>query len=156
MRGALPLTQNTAVGIAFGRRPAVIGPGAPGIVPRILLIDDDAFFRGVFRRLLEGAGHSVVETEGGIEGIEAYKQHRPDVTIVDILMPDIEGGEVIQRLKQIDADARIIAISGRSVFYDIDYADTLKKLGAAGILRKLDSKDMVLAEIEKVLRAAGP
>lgn len=122
----------------------------------ILLVDDDAFFRGVFRRMLESGGHAVVEAEGGVEGIEVYKQRRPDLTIVDIFMPDLEGGEVIQLLKQFDADARIIAISGRNVFHEnTDYIDRLKKLGAKAILRKVDSREMVLAAIKEALRPAG-
>jgi CheY-like chemotaxis protein len=148
--------HSTAFGIPLGRRSAaVIRPGAPRIVARILVIDDDAFFRSVFCRILEGGGHSVIEAEDGIQGIEIYKEHRPDVTIVDIFMPEIDGTLVIQRLKEFDSSARIIAISGRSVFYNIDFGNTVKRLGAAGILRKLDSKDVILAEVAKVLRTAG-
>lgn len=121
----------------------------------VLLIDDDAFFRGVFCRMLAGGGHSVIEADGGVEGIEAYKQHRPDVVIVDIFMPDIEGGEVIQRLKQLDADARIIAISGQSVFHQsVDHIDRIKKVGARAILRKVDSREMIFAAIQEALRPA--
>jgi len=124
-------------------------------VALILLIDDDAFFRGVFRRMLQGGDHSVIEAEGGVEGIEAYTQHHPDVTIVDIFMPDMEGGEVIRRLKQIDSHARIIAISGRTGFHeDMDYVDRIKMLGAKAILRKIDTREMVLAAIKLVLQPA--
>ena len=122
----------------------------------ILIIDDDNFFRGVFRRILESGGHEVVDAEGGAEGIEAYEKHRPALTIVDIFMPDMEGGDVIRRLKQRDQEARIIAISGRNLFHDNgDYIDEIKRLGAAAILRKLDSREMVLAEIARVLKAAN-
>jgi len=124
-------------------------------VARILIIDDDNFFRGVFRRILESGGHEVVDAEGGAEGIEAYDKHRPALTIVDIFMPDMEGGEVIRRLKQHDAGACIIAISGRNLFHDNrDYIDEIKRQGAVAILRKLDSREMVLAEITRVLKAA--
>ncbi len=123
---------------------------------RILIIDDDNFFRGVFRRILESGGHEVIDAEGGAEGIEAYQKHRPALAVVDIFMPDMEGGEVIRRLKEFDPVARIIAISGRSLFHDNrDYVDEIKQQGAAAILRKLDSREMILAEIERVLRAAG-
>ena len=119
----------------------------------ILIIDDDNFFRGVFRRILESGGHEVVDAEGGAEGIEAYERHRPALTIVDIFMPDMDGGEVIRQLKSRDADARIIAISGRNLFHDNDdYIDQIKRQGAAAILRKLDSREMVLAEIGRVLK----
>ena len=123
---------------------------------RILVIDDDSFFRGVFRRILESGGHEVVDAEGGAEGIEAYEKLRPALTIVDIFMPDMEGGEVIRRLKQHDSGACIIAISGRNLFHDNrDYIDEIKRQGAVAILRKLDSREMVLAEIARVLKAAG-
>ncbi len=123
---------------------------------RILIIDDDNFFRGVFRRILESGGHEVIDAEGGAEGIEAYQKHRPALAIVDIYMPDMDGGEVIRRLKELDSAARIIAISGRNLFHDNrDYVDEIKQKGASAILRKLDSRDMVLAEIARVLRAAG-
>lgn len=122
----------------------------------ILIIDDDNFFRGVFRRILEGGGHEVVDADGGAEGIEAYEKHRPGLTIVDIFMPDMEGGEVIRQLKQRDANARIIAISGRNLFHDNDdYIDEIKQQGASAILRKLDSREMVLAEIARILRTAS-
>jgi CheY-like chemotaxis protein len=123
----------------------------------ILIIDDDAFFRGVFRRMLQSAKHEVVEAEGGMEGIEAYKRHRPHVAIVDIFMPDLEGGEVIRRLKEFDDAARIIAISGRTLFNEnVDYIDTVRRQGADAILRKLDGRDMVLAEIDRLLKLARP
>ena len=122
----------------------------------VLLIDDDAFFRGVFRRMLQSGGHSVIEAGGGIEGIELYERHRPDVAIVDIFMPDIEGGEVIRRLKKLDVDARIIAISGRSGFHeDVGYIGRVKALGAQAILRKVDSREMVLGAIERVGRQSS-
>jgi two-component system, chemotaxis family, chemotaxis protein CheY len=118
----------------------------------ILIIDDDNFFRSVFRRILVSGGHEVVDAEGGAEGIEAYEKHRPALTIVDIFMPDMDGSEVIRQLKSRDPDARIIAISGRNLFHDNDgYIDQVRKQGAAAILRKLDSREMVLAEIGRVL-----
>ena len=122
----------------------------------VLLIDDDPFFRNVFRRMLEGGGHAVIEAEDGAEGIEAYKQHRPAVAIVDIYMPDIEGGEVIRRLKEFHADSRIIAISGSNAFHeDLEYIDRLKGIGVQAVLRKVDSKEVVLGQIEQALRATA-
>lgn len=119
----------------------------------ILIIDDDNFFRGVFRRILESGGHEVIDAEGGAEGIEAFEKHRPALTVVDIFMPDMDGSEVIRQLKTRDANARIIAISGRNLFHDNDdYIEQVKKQGAAAILRKLDSREMVLAEIGRVLK----
>jgi two-component system, chemotaxis family, sensor kinase CheA len=122
-------------------------------VALILVIDDDSFYRSVIRRILEDAGHAVVEADDGIEGIECYRQRHPAVVITDIFMPGMDGSEVIRTLKEIGGQAGIIAVSGGGAFYDIDFLDMAKKLGADAILRKLDPKERVLDEIDRILQA---
>ena len=118
---------------------------------QILVIDDDALYRGTLRIILEEGGHRVMEAQDGTEGIDAYKERRPDVVITDLLMPDMDGDEVIRAIKRWDKNARVIAISGSGAFYDINHTDAARKLGAAAILRKLDSAQLVLAEVARVL-----
>jgi CheY-like chemotaxis protein len=120
----------------------------------ILIIDDDGFYRGVLRRILEEGGHRVIESSDGQEAVQSYGVHRPDLVITDIFMPGMDGSEVIRALKDIDADAKIIAVSGGGTFYDIDVLDMAKKLGASAVLRKLDPRERVLGEVERVLEAA--
>ncbi|HZT19090.1 MAG TPA: response regulator [Dongiaceae bacterium] len=122
----------------------------------ILIIDDDGFYRGVLRRVLEDGGHQVIECSDGQEALEIYGLRHPDLVITDIFMPGMDGSEVIRALKEVDDGARIIAVSGGGTFYDIDVLDMAKKLGANAILRKLDPKERVLGEIERVLKVAVP
>lgn len=117
----------------------------------ILIIDDDGFYRGILRRILEDGGHQVMESGDGQEAMGVYRAHRPDLVITDIFMPGMDGSEVIRALKEIDDGAKIIAVSGGGTFYDIDVLDMAKKLGAAAILRKLDPKERVLGEVDRVL-----
>jgi CheY-like chemotaxis protein len=117
----------------------------------VLVIDDDALYRGTIRMILEEGGYRVMEAQDGTEGIDAYKERRPDLVITDLLMPGMDGDEVIRSIKRWDKNARIIAISGSGAFYDINHTDTARKLGAAAILRKLDSAQLVLAEVARVL-----
>jgi CheY-like chemotaxis protein len=119
----------------------------------ILVIDDDGFYRNVIGGLLGGAGHAVIEAENGKEGVAAYRDRHPDLVIVDLFLPDIDGCEVMQEILAEDRQARLIAISGQAALYDAELARTVKGMGAAAILRKLDSKDRVLAEIDWVLKA---
>ena len=62
----------------------------------ILLIDDDAFYRGVLRQILEDGGHQIIEAVNGPEGLERFRSRRPDLVITDMRMPGVDGGEVIR------------------------------------------------------------
>ena len=64
---------------------------------KVLVVDDSAFPRRMMRQHLEA--------------IELYGQHQPDVVTLDLVMPDMEGEEVLQRLKEFDAGARVVVCS---------------------------------------------
>ena len=117
----------------------------------ILVVDDDRFYLSIIRQILENARHQVIETTDGAEAIEIYREHKPAIVITDIFMPGMDGNEVIRVLRSIDAGMGIIAISAGGAFYDIDFLETAKKLGADAILRKLDPKERILAEIDRLL-----
>ena len=117
----------------------------------VLVIEDDRFYLNVIRRILEDAGHQVIETTNGAEGISLYEERQPAIVITDIFMPGMDGNEVIRVLRGINTKVGIIAVSAGGAFYDIDFLDTAKKLGADAILRKLDPKERILAEIERLL-----
>ena len=116
----------------------------------ILVIDDDRFYLSLIRRVLEDAGHQVQETTTGPEGISLYRERKPDVVITDIFMPGMDGNEVIRQLRSMDRDVVIIAVSAGGAFYDIDFLETARKLGANAVLRKLDPKERILAEIKSL------
>ena len=121
------------------------------VVALVLVIDDDRFYLNVIRRILEDAGHQVIETTTGAEGISLYEENQPAIVITDIFMPGMDGNEVIRVLRSMNTKVGIIAVSAGGAFYDIDFLDTAKKLGADAILRKLDPKERILAEIERLL-----
>jgi two-component system chemotaxis response regulator CheY len=81
----------------------------------VLIIDDDASVRRVLRSTLERAGHQVVEAGNGAEGMQRYRTRPADLVITDVFMPDQDGIETIQQLRQEFPDCRILAISGGSV-----------------------------------------
>ena len=121
----------------------------------ILVIDDDRFYLSLIRRILEDAGHRVMESTTGPEGIALYRERKPDLVITDIFMPGMDGNEVIRQLRSMDREVAIIAVSAGGAFYDIDFLETARKLGADAILRKLDPKDRILAEIERLVGKAA-
>jgi DNA-binding response OmpR family regulator len=79
----------------------------------ILIVEDTAAVRGLFRTILEQAGHTVREASTGSEGIKLFRETSVDLVITDIYMPDGDGLEVITKLRQEPRASKIIATSGR-------------------------------------------
>lgn len=81
----------------------------------VLIIDDDTSIRRVVRAALERAGHRVAEAGNGAEGMQRFRMAPADLVITDVFMPDQDGIETIQQLREEFPAARILAISGGSV-----------------------------------------
>ncbi len=78
----------------------------------ILIVDDTALMRAMLTELIYKIGHSVAgEATTGKEAIEAYSKYKPDVVIMDITMPDMDGITAVQRILEIDPEAKIIMCS---------------------------------------------
>jgi CheY-like chemotaxis protein len=119
----------------------------------ILIIDDDGFYRSVIRRILEDERHDVVEAQDGPEGLALFRQLRPALVITDMRLPGFDGGEVIRALREVDGQAKIIDVSGAPTFYNIDFFDLARRVGADAIIRKLDPMERVVVEVSRVLEA---
>jgi CheY-like chemotaxis protein len=100
---------------------------------RLVLVDDDARFRAVACRALLAEGIDVVATVGsGAEALDVIAQLKPDVALLDIQMPDVDGLEVARRLKRRGGAPVVILISTR----DQAYGERLAAGLAAGYLPK--------------------
>ena len=121
----------------------------PGSGRRILVIDDDDLVRETVRSILESAGFQVVGAADGRQGTRLYRSDPVDLVITDILMPVMEGFETIRELRKIDANAKIIAVSGGGRTSATDFLGMAKKLGADRVIAKpfrpADLIDAVLA-----------
>ncbi|MCX8022476.1 MAG: response regulator [Syntrophorhabdaceae bacterium] len=78
---------------------------------KILLVDDSAYARQRLSKVLKSAGHEVVEAEGGVEAIELFKKGAFNAVTVDMLMPDMDGITLMKRLKELDRDIPLIAVT---------------------------------------------
>ncbi len=126
-----------------GPRPAV--PGDPAR-RTVLVIDDDESVCGLIRDHLRSAGYRVATTTSGREGVRMARELRPFAVTLDILMPDMDGWEVLRRLKEA-AETRDTPVIVISVSQD---RDTGFALGAAGYVLKPVDRHILLTEIEKV------
>jgi two-component system chemotaxis response regulator CheY len=74
---------------------------------KILLIDDSALSRSILKRLL-GKEHQYVDAGDGMRGLELYFLEHPDIVFLDLTMPGVNGLEVLEKIRQMDPNARII------------------------------------------------
>jgi DNA-binding response OmpR family regulator len=115
---------------------------------RVLVIDDEATLRQTMRRMLESAGHTVMEAENGRVGLEVFRLQPADVVVTDIIMPQKEGIETIRDLRVIAPGVRIIAVSGGGRNQDMDFLRIARKLGADATLAKPFRKEILVACVE--------
>jgi two-component system, chemotaxis family, chemotaxis protein CheY len=120
-------------------------------VAAVLIIDDDSAIRRVLRSALERAGHSVDEAGDGAEGMAHYRVAPADLVITDVFMPDQDGIETIQQLRDEFPDARILAISGGSVGGASATLTDAMLLGADATLAKPFSIDELIEAVTGLL-----
>lgn len=112
--------------------------------PSILVVDDDPAFRGVLERLLCREGFQVLQAEGGKAALRQIQVRPPNVLIVDLIMPDADGIEVISATRAKHRTMGIIAVSGRGEIGPLDLLDLALKVGADVALAKpFDPDDLV-------------
>ena len=102
----------------------------------ILIIDDDPQICDLLQEALEKEGHAVCTALNGIEGISLYRQHLPELIILDILMPEKEGLETILDLRREFPNVMTIAMSGGSERAKINLLELAQRLGAQYRLTK--------------------
>ncbi len=118
--------------------------------PRVVIADDQTLVRGGFRLILGSAGIPVVaEAADGQEAIAATLRHRPDVVLMDIRMPEMDGLEAIRRIAAARSEVRIIILTT----FDLDqYVYAALTAGASGFLLKDVSPEHLIAAVRLVRR----
>jgi threonine synthase len=87
-------------------------------VQRIAIIEDDPDARRLLRRVLQARGeYQICEAEGGREGLELVQRYRPDLVLLDLMMPEMDGFEVMETIRANKdlADTRIIVITAKTL-----------------------------------------
>jgi DNA-binding NarL/FixJ family response regulator len=119
-----------------------------GGAPRVVIADDQTLVRGGFRLILGSAGIPVVaEAADGREAIAATLRHQPDVVLMDIRMPEMDGLEATRRIAAARSDVRIIILTT----FDLDqYVYAALAAGASGFLLKDVSPEHLIAAVRLV------
>jgi DNA-binding response OmpR family regulator len=115
--------------------------------PVVMFVDDDPDYREVVRTLLENNGYEVVAAASGEEGLVLYKQRRPDLVIVDLMMEEVDSGtSFVKELRLLGNTAPIFMLS--SVGDNLSLAADPLALGFAGIFQKPIDRQSLLAVLK--------
>jgi DNA-binding NarL/FixJ family response regulator len=111
----------------------------------VLIVDDHPSFRASARTLLEAEGYEVVgEAEDGESALRAVSELHPDLVLLDIQLPDLDGFEVSERLRELDAPPAIVLTSSRD---GKDYARCIECSGARGFVPKAELSGAALTAL---------
>ena len=115
----------------------------------VLVVDDSGLARRGTRRVLEGAGFTVVEAEDGLSALERFALDRPDVVLLDLVMKGMYGLDVLEKLRELDPAVRVVVVSA-----DIQTSsrDMVRDAGAAAFLNKPADATHLVETVSRVLR----
>ncbi len=115
----------------------------------VLIVDDAAFMRMSIKRMLEANGHTMAgEASNGIEAVQMYLDVKPDVVILDITMPEMNGVEALKRIKVLDPEAKIIICT--AIGQQPMLAQAVE-CGATDFIVKPFEVDRLMSAIDKVM-----
>jgi nitrogen-specific signal transduction histidine kinase/ActR/RegA family two-component response regulator len=119
----------------------------------VLLVDDEELVVKIGKRMLEGLGYKVVPAKSGDEALKIYS-HRPDgidLVILDLIMPHMHGGEVFDRMKEINPRVRVLLSSGYSLS---GQAEKIMERGCDGFIQKPFNTVQLSRKIREILETA--
>ena len=115
-----------------------------------MLVDDLKFIKLIERKVLEESGHQIVaDASNGIEAIRLYQENKPDIVLMDITMPELNGLEALKKILELDALAKVIicsALTHEKMLYQA------VKSGAKEYIFKPFTTERLISTINKVLQ----
>lgn len=124
------------------------------LIPRVLLVDDTWFHRETLNNFLSGSGFEIIaEAENGLEGIELFDKHKPDLVTMDVNMPYMDGIKAVRKIISRHPDALIIMVTGMGDPHTIKEA---RLAGASDFIVKPFKEPVLMRKIEKLLAPSFP
>lgn len=123
---------------------------------RVLLIDDEDPFRKTIAKLLARAGYEVVEAENGQVGLRMFERESFDAIVTDIIMPDIEGLELIRTVRAQNPKIPVVAMSGGGRVCGMQPLKVAKILGASTVLFKPFDRNELMEAMAAALGKEPP
>lgn len=116
----------------------------------VLIIEDEPIFRLNYRTVIEGKGYHVIEAHTGQKGLDLMKSQNPDLVLLDLILPEVNGYEVLKKIREIDVEMPVIVFSVMSSETDMKRA---YDLGAnAYVIKGMESPTAILEKMNVLLR----
>ncbi len=125
----------------------------PSYQARILIIDDEPLVLRLAATVLASAGHTIYQAADGKSGETLFEEMQPELTILDVWMPEQDGLQTIRQLRARSPGAKILVMSGQPRRSGMPVFEVASVLGAANLLTKPFTPDELLASVAAVLAA---
>jgi CheY-like chemotaxis protein len=111
---------------------------------KVLIVDDDITVRDVLKVMLNG--HVIMEAANGADAVRYFKIFRPDVVLMDVMMPEMDGVEATRRILKMDPEAKIIAITA----FASSKGEEMLNAGSVAVLEKPITRKSINELIERL------
>ncbi len=119
---------------------------------KILIVDDEPSFCELLKTLLTSHGHEALTACNGPDALLVFKQHHPQFTLLDLRMPEMDGLEVLKKIRAIDPKAAVMILTAWGTD---EMEQQARRLGATDFLSKAISLETILGSLERGLKPPG-
>jgi len=120
---------------------------------KVLVIDDEPVVLALLDILLSQKGYDVVLADGGWKGLELYRREHPDVVILDLKMPELDGVTVLKHIRRIDLTQPVIILTGAAT---LETEQQVRALGVTEIVEKEFTLDLLGDALKRLLKTSIP
>jgi CheY-like chemotaxis protein len=131
--------------------PRTLVPGSP--MAKILVIDDEQGIRELLDALLRRKGYDVVLAESGRKGLELFRRERPDVLVLDLKMPEMDGLTVLRQIRSLDPRMPVIILTGAGT---AEAEQQVRALGVTEYVEKEFSLHLLGDALKRLLKTPDP
>jgi DNA-binding response OmpR family regulator len=118
----------------------------PLVPKKVLIVEDEEAVRGLEKFILESQGYEVVEARDGLEGLTKAEFRKPDLILLDLMMPDVSGGKMFDEMKEHPATAGIpiMVVTGKSDAHEVFD----ERVGSENVIMKPFDAKVFITQIE--------
>jgi len=116
---------------------------------KIMVVDDEPDIRKLIEKVLKKAGHKIVKCENGAQCLEQYPKEKPDLLILDVMMPEMDGWETYKRIKKIKPKQRVLFLT--AVTLEAESRKHMEELGVSHYLTKPFDPPELIERVKIVL-----
>ena len=124
-------------------------------VATILVVDNEQVVLDALGDLLQSNGYAVIKAASGRAGVKLYAENHPDLVVVDVLMPEMSGIEMVRTIRKISPGSKVVALSGGGRLQDPNFLKIVEGLLDAKVIKKPIDNHGFLQTVAAVLEAKG-